>query len=369
MVLAQEGLIRMSSSRTLFPYLVAAACTAALAQQKPANPADTLGSKKDASAGQRGRFFAYGGVNGKDADGKLLENEYGVIWSSTDGEHWEQVFKGGLMKEKQSHGENNGVTGLARGKGHYVAVGSKGIGAMVSDDGRKWTHTTKLGDRITCAPGGFAFGNDLFVIATVVEFIVSTDGKTWEKRSIVPEIKRLHGLSVWDRNGPGHVRGLVFGNGIFVVVGERRLGTSKDARTFIHHEITPGNQGVVFGGGRFIVLNTTSGHKTSTDGIAWKPLVIDGGDKESLRHQNSGAWTGEEFVVSGKGCIYRSKDGESWAKTVVKKGNVSLKSANRRALIGSLWPSGFTLSQDGGESWLKVPSDFPVYRIQWFDEK
>jgi hypothetical protein len=348
--------------------IVAVACTVALAEENPASPKDTPASKQD-GPGSRGLFFAYGGVNGKDADGKLLENEYGVIWTSADGEHWEPVFKGGMMKENQSHGANNGVTGLARGKGRYVAVGSKGIGAMYSEDGRKWTHATKLGDGVTCAPGGFAFGNDMFVIANVVEFIVSADGTGWERRPTHKEIEKRHGVGVWDPKGPGHVRGLVFGNGVFVLWGERRLGTSKDARTFLHHEVLPGTQGVMFGGGRFIALNTTTGHKTSTDGVVWKPLAIDGDDQEVLKHQNSGVWTGEEFVVSGKGCSYHSKDGESWTKTVVKKGSPSLKSANRGLLIGSLYPTGFTRSRNGGENWEKTPSDFGVYRIQWFDEK
>ncbi len=363
----------MSPKRTLSKLhliliLIVVTGTTVLAQPKAGEQTDTPAARKDAP-GSAGRFFAYGGVNGKDADGKLLENEFGVIWSSTDGERWEQVFKGGMMKEKQSHGENNGVTGLARGNGRFVAVGSKGIGAMYSEDGRKWTHATKLGDGITCAPGGFAFGNDMFVICNVVEFLVSADGVTWEKRPTYKEIEKRHGVGVWDPKGPGHVRGLVFGNGVFVHYGEKRLGTSRDAKTFLHHEIMPGNQGLIFGGGRFIVLNTTTGHKTSKDGIEWKPFTIDGDDKDLLKHQNSGVWTGEEFVISGKGCVYHSKDGETWTKTVVKKGNVSLKSANRGLLIGSLYPTGFTSSRDGGESWVRAPSDFGVHRIQWFDDK
>jgi hypothetical protein len=355
-------------SNVRWPFLLALTCGIALLTAIPHTTAETPAPRKDDPAA-RGRFFAYGGMNGKDTEGKLLENEYGVIWTSIDGDRWEPVFKGGQMKEKQTHGENNGVTGLAWGNGRYVAVGSKGIGAMISDDSRKWTHTTKLGDGVTCAPGGFAFGNDLFVIANVVEFIVSTDGMTWEKRSTVKEIEKRHGVGVWDPKGPGHVRGLVYGNGVFIVVGERRLGTTKDARTYLHHEVVPGNQGVFFGGGQFIVLNTTQGHKISKDGIVWKALVIDHEDQEALRHQNSGVWTGAEFVISGKGCVYRSKDGETWTKVTVKQGHAGLKAANRVLLIGSLWPKDFTVSRDEGANWVKVPTDFPVYRIQWFDTK
>jgi hypothetical protein len=347
-------------ARISLSLIVGMACAVAFAQDKPGDAPKP--------AAKRGLFYAYGGVNGKDSDGKILENEYGMIVTSPDGEHWEQVFKGGMMKEKQHHGENNGVTGIARGKGRFVAVGLKGIGAMVSEDGRKWTHATKMGDGITCGPGGFAFGNDMFVIANVVEFLVSEDGTKWEKRPHYKQTEKLHGVGVWDPKGPGHVRGMVFGNGVFVMYGEKRLGTTRDAKTFLFHEVTPGNQGLIFGAGKFIVLNS-NGHRISKDGLEWKPLAIDPDTKDALKAQHSGVWTGEEFAVSGHGCVYRSKDGESWTKTAVKKGHASLKSATPGLLIGSLYPTGITFSRDGGENWQKVPTDFGVYRIQWFEDK
>src|SRR5262249_45088267 len=103
--------------------------------------------------------------------------------------------------------------------------------------------------------------------------------------------------------------------------------------------------------------------RISKDGIEWKPLAIDPDDKEALPHQQSGVWTGEEFIVSGKYCVYRSKDGTAWTKTKVKKGYPSLKSAHQQLVVGSLWPTGFTLSRDGGENWGKESSAISVYRI------
>ena len=65
------------------------------------------------------------------------------------------------------------------------------------------------------------YGNGIFLAPNASQFMVSTDGLKWEIRK--PKVD----FPIWGKEGAGHIRKTVFGNGVFVCVGEQRIGVTK----------------------------------------------------------------------------------------------------------------------------------------------
>jgi len=309
-------------------------------------------------------FLATGGIRGESR-----EMETGVISASVDGREWERVFEGGKVEEKFTHGRDNMVRALTYGDGKFVAAGNQGIGVMVSEDGREWRY---VNEAVGKGPGGFciAYSEGRFLIPTASSFHISSDGETWESHGMSGQLQERHGVGAWGKEGAGHVRKVVGQNGVFVFAGERRFGSTADGKTFLHHEILPPGEkhGAYFllaGAGRFIHLSE-EGHRTSTDGVTWEPLVIGSDEPEVLKAQTQGVWTGEEFVVRGKGAVHRSKDGLEWESVEVEDGSPTITTAGNGILFGKVF-KGFVLSQDGGRTWTKIEPGAPARQVYFFD--
>lgn len=309
-----------------------------------------------------GLFFSIGGINGKSPDGKLLEAEFGSIAVSRDGRNWETVFKGGMVKDGINHANNNLIRGISYGNGRYVAVGNPGIGILTSEDGRNWKHVTKLNDRYD----GFnvAFGNGIFVIARANELIRSEDGITWSKHPTPVEGKKTFG-----EGGLGHMRQVVFGNDVFVCLGDNRIAVTRDGKSFdnvaFHSEKGgSGRQSLLFGSGKFLWLRTT-GHQISEDGVTWKPLIIGGEDSDHNRtaHAISTIWAGDRFLVGGKDQLLESRDGINW-KRIEVQGYIRPEAAGNGILV-----SKSSFSRDGGISWTKAEAGVPQRQIVFLPTK
>jgi len=315
-----------------------------------------------------GFFITVGGRNGEAPDGHKLEGQYGEIWVSEDAKDWERVFQGGMIKEGFNHAKNNMIRCLTYGEGRFVATGNPGAGALVSDDGRNWRHATTLEDKV----GGFTltYGEGKFVIAGAYGFTVSEDGLSWEKKRLNKHLKQEYGVGIWGKEGAGHVRKIVYGNGVFVINGEKRFGAiNGDFEEFLFHEVAEEPRGfagiVAFGDGRFVAL-FPSGHKTSTDGVNWDPLVIDGDSHEDFKAQTDGFWDGERFIVSGRGAIYFSKDGPEWDK--VETRNSRVLTASDEVLLSRGWKKPYSISEDMGRTWETAGGkDVPARRTYYFD--
>jgi len=311
-----------------------------------------------------GYFIATGGIRGDSG-----EIEKGVISTSGDAREWEAVFDGGKVNDQFTHGRDNMVRALTYGKGLFVAAGNQGIGVMTSSDGRSWDYVTEEPGE---GPGGFtiAFDGDKFLLPTASHFHVSEDGRTWETTGMSGPLKELHGVGAWGADGAGHVRRVVGQDGVFVFAGERRFGSTKDGKTFLYHEILPPGEKqryyqLLAGNGRFLYLNE-GGHRTSTDGVNWEPLVIGPNTPEARKTQTQGVWTGNEFLVRGEGVIHRSEDGIEWESIPVESGDAALDTAGNDLLLG-MTHQAFQISNDDGKSWKKIDRTVPSRQVYFFD--
>ena len=234
-----------------------------------------------------GFFLTVGGIN-TERDGHKIEAEFGTIYRSTDGENWQQVFKGGPIKDDFNHAKNNMLRCMTYGNGRFVATGNPPA-VVTSTDGSHW--------EVVKAPDGsmsVAFGNDLFLAPNAYSFMTSKDGLQWEKSPLKPDFK------VWGADGAGHVRKTVFGNGVFVCVGEQRIGVTVDGAAWKHHRILPeaerpGRNVLLFGHDRFVWLTEKQGVKTSSDGVSW--ASVDFPEVTGMIGQ-SGVFDGEYFWAS-----------------------------------------------------------------------
>ncbi len=314
-----------------------------------------------------GFFLAIGGINGKADDGHLLEGQFGTIYRSIDGEKWTLVFKGGPVTEGFNHAKNNLLRCATYGNGRFVVTGNPKA-VIVSEDGSKW--------RIAEAPSGsmsVEYGNGVFLAPNAAGFMVSTDGLKWETRK--PEVD----FRIWGKDGAGHVRKTVFGNGVFVCVGEQRIGVTKDGTAWLHHRVLPeaqrpGRSILLFGNGRFVWLCEKTGPLSSIDGITWEPITTFGELSEKAKFGQSGVFDGKQFLTSPSAwsdknkIIYASHDGAKWTPAIEHAQSTSFSTAgNGRLLQNQGWSKSFSVSADGGKTWKQIKADIPSRKVYFFN--
>ncbi len=316
-----------------------------------------------------GFFLAIGGVNGQADDGNKLEGQYGTIYTSRDGQAWTKVFEGGPVKDGFNHANNNLLRCATYGSGRFVITGNPKC-AVVSTDGKQW--------RVVEAPSGafsVEFGNDLFVAPNAYGFMTSKDGLAWKMNRPKVDFK------IWGNDGAGHVRKIVFGNGVFVCVGEQRVGVTRDGKTWLHHRVLPpserpGRNVLLFGNGRFVWLCEKTGPLQSVDGIEWKPITTFTDLTEHSKFGYSGVFDGTQFLTSPSTyndknkIIYRSTDGVAWTKAIENAGATSFSAAGNGLLLQNQgWSNSFVVSSDGGKTWKKTNADVPSRKVYFFDGK
>jgi hypothetical protein len=302
-----------------------------------------------------GFFIAVGGIDTKDADGHEKPAEFGTIHLSRDGEHWETVFKGGPVKERFDHAHNNFLRCLAYGKGMFVAAGNPGL--LYSRDGRSWQVVEATLGTMTVE-----FGDGRFLAPNAADVQISADGMTWRKSS--PRIDS----PVWGPGGAGHLRKTVYGNGMFLSIGDQRISISRDGESWTHHEVLPeemrpGDFDLAFGAGRFVWMSQKLTLLSSINGIQWNLIELPGG--VSVR-DCSGLWTGSRFLVhTGKGGTFSSPDGIRWTKESVSAGRIG--TVGKGVYLRTHWPKGIGLSKDGGKTWQTVAPDLSIRKVYYFD--
>lgn len=319
-----------------------------------------------AIAADSGFFLTVGGINGVAPDGHKLEGQFGTIYRSVNGEQWEQVFKGGPIKEGFNHANNNLLRCLTYGNGRFVATGNPKA-VFTSTDGKNW--------EVVEAPGGgmsVEFGNGVFIAPNAYSFMISKDGKSWEKSPLKPTFK------IWGNDGAGHVRKTVFGNGVFVCVGDQRIGVTKDGKSWLHHEIIPevlrpGRNILLFGNGRFVWFTEKTGVLSSTDGIKWDKVDF---PEVTGKHGFNGVFDGEHFWTSAatwkdkKKAIYKSRDGLKWDLAVEATGSPKITTAGNGLLLANVGHAkSFVFSKDGGKTWKEAKVNVGSRQVYFFDGK
>jgi hypothetical protein len=283
-----------------------------------------------------GFFLTVGGINGE-VDGQKAEAQFGAIYQTADLKKWAEVFKGGPVKEKFNHANNNGLRSMAYGNGTFVAIGNPKC-VVISKDGSHW-------EEIETPTGGFAIahGGGQFLAGLAYGLMTSKDGRVWTKTDLTKTVPS---------EGAGHIRKIVAGNGVFLLYGEQRIGVTKDCQTFIDHKIIkePSHRRsmIAFGAGKFVWLNRETGHRISSDGVNWTPLVF---DEATLKEQRDLLWTGDRFLVRAGKILFSSKDGETWERTELPQARTLSTFGNGKLVSYGAWNSNYLTSSDMGKTW------------------
>ncbi len=233
---------------------------------------------------ERTMYSVAGSVRFFQGEFLLLPWHYGapwpmVAWVSPDGRDW-------TIREVSAQE-------IARADSVY-GNGTYSSGAMSSTDGVHWR---------AAAPEQFsriAFGNGRVVGLSYTwglgyGFWTSTDGFAWFLNPVSVQLP---------------LRGLAFGNGRFVAVGEDGFAfTSVDGITWtsLGRVVSRDINDVLFDGRQFVACGNRGLLLTSTDGVAW---TVRAGEREDLFGV---VFAQNRFVAVGdQGSIFSSPDGVSW---------------------------------------------------------
>lgn len=180
-------------------------------------------------------------------------------------------------------------------KGCYIAL--QGDVALFSSDGLLWdVRLVAQGKELE----EIAEGKGVLV-AVGDRLYVSTDGRTWEERSLSPQPTWLGGVAFADDKG------------LFVVVGSGgAIFTSADGQTWFNRTsgTTQSLTAVTYGAGTFLAVGLSGTILRSTDGIQWTGQQLSGADDIY-----SIAFGEGQFVINGRGGMFVSSDqGQSWQR-------------------------------------------------------
>lgn len=258
---------------------------------------------------------------------------------SSDGQQWEisaQWAEGG-------RDDSNNLMSLVFANGKFVATGGGGGGktagghVLVSTDGVNWKETWAAPNRVN--PVVFDGQQLLLAGGPGRTIYVSEDAETWRPAATLEDRRCTH-----FRHG-------VYGNGTFVITGNRGgssecwIATTKDGQTIDHIEFgIKSIRGMEYANGVFVVVGEQT-RLVSTDGKTWKPTGLAAEEKLSwLIHD------GKAFYAGGWPNVYRSVDGESWEKVEMRfRGNPKWTDGTR--IITTSWPGKMFFSPDFGKTW------------------
>lgn len=224
------------------------------------------------------------------ASGRPLTNTQKIVASSDNGATW--TFRDVRLSD---------VWGLDYINGLWVATGNsnqsgpQSANLTTSVDGITWTpRATGSGDDLNAA----AYGNGRYVaVGNNFQAVTSTDGVTWTRNVVVDADAASRDMTI-------HLRDVIFANGRFVAAAEGgRVYTSTNGLTWTTHIIAPTAirfRGVAYGGGRYVVVGDTT-TASSTDGVTWRV------DTTGLRLAHTVAYGNGVFAIGADfGTVYRS---------------------------------------------------------------
>lgn len=163
------------------------------------------------------------------------------------------------------------------------------------------------------------------------------------------------GVAPWTQRTPGSLvttRGLAYGNGVFVAVGDTSTtggaATSTDGITWTARTIAISAFAVTFGAGVFVAVGTNS-VATSPDGITWTTRTI---PNTAWRAISYGAGV---FVAIGAGSTVTSPDGITWtARTSVAANMGPITYGGGRFVVLSQSAAGGGATSVDGISWTAI---------------
>lgn len=259
------------------------------------------------------------------------------------------VSEDGVSWKHQVFGKEGEVyRAAACGNGRMVCVGTYGGKNIMasSGDGVNWKSESN-DSKYKFNLQGVGFGNNTFLavggdpvtVGIGEPFVMtSANGENWSPITSI--------------SGKFILRRVVFGNGLWVGVGDRgRRATSKDTKTW---EDVPNIKAVdtlvdvAFGNGLFVGVGLHSLRIISRDGITWeqRQVGIEG------EHLNSIMWADNRFVAVGLGATYFSPDGINWERKANQ--NAPLTTCyHHQTFVGIHW-KGRILQSTDAITWKEV---------------
>lgn len=248
---------------------------------------------------------------------------------------------------------------IAFGDGVFIAVARSGAGTFLmrsANNGVTWADITQpLGGGTGLR--GVAFGNGVFVVVKISQGMISTDGGlTWD-------VVDVSAAATWGA--------VAFGNDTFVAISEGGIFPASvrsvdDGATWEHTGDLPANAytSVAFGNGVFVTTGTGApSFYTSTDGLTWTPRTTSDG-----RGYSSAAYGDGVFVaVSSTGDINRVQrsvdNGATWTVIAAASAEDWTDVAFGGGAFVAVTDTGVgdrsMISTDGGLTWdlLTTPAD------------
>jgi len=190
------------------------------------------------------------------------------------------------------------------GKGLFVSAGTgdnaTGYGNIATSvDGSKWiSRSTPILSKFNAA----AYGAGKFVaVGQIGKIVSSSDTVTWTDRTI---------------SGSQDLHAVTYGGGRFVGVGASSVRYSTDGDTWSSTSISGTMRGISYGKGLFVAVGDSGAIRTSTDGTSWTSRTSNTG--QGLK---SISFTGSLFIAVGDqdgggngAVVVSSTDGITWTK-------------------------------------------------------
>ncbi|OWK43624.1 WD40/YVTN/BNR-like repeat-containing protein [Fimbriiglobus ruber] len=263
----------------------------------------------------------------------LAAGHNGTRLTSPDGKAWSPPMIG---KEGETY------RAAAAGNGRFVAIGSYGSGNIFATtaDGQTWKTSFQDG-KYSRYLRGIGFGNGIFLgvggdpgsVGSGSPFVyTSPDGEKWDGPHDAP--------------GKFIIRRVAFGNRRFVGVGDRgRRATSPDGRKWTDAPDAKAIDTLVdvaFGNGTFVGVGLHGLRIRTADGLKW----TDRQTGEEGEHLNAVVWAGDRFVAVGAGVTAVSRDGLKWER--IPNTNAPLTVAHGNGVfVGPRWKGKLVRSTDG----------------------
>jgi len=251
----------------------------------------------------------------------------GMIYTSSDGYDWSAV----------NSGTTRNLYDIVWAGQQYVAVGEYGA-TITSPDGMNWDTKpvvieSDLNKLVHNGNFYLAVGNDGAVIK-------SSDGNIWEVQEI--GIRNNFETLTWNGSYFMAVSGRAgyFDNEPVVVKSTDGANWEIQAFPYKKNDIN----GLAWHNGTYVLATdssfTTEGIYTSQDGSAWTAVeVLEG-------YYTDVYWTGNNFVVAGRGVYKTSPDGVTWNAQHIAQYRV------RQSIFGAAWSENkFIAVKDDGTIW------------------
>lgn len=197
---------------------------------------------------------------------------------------------------------------------------------------------------------GIAYGNGQFVaVGQSGKLATSSDGKAWVNRN-----GGFQGSSIY---------GVAYGNGLFVAVGSSgKLATSSDGAVWTQRQSSfeaPTIWSVTYGNGLFIAVGDSGKLTTSSDGVNWMPVATGAAHLYGITYGN-----GLFVAVGQSGTIVTSPDGLTWTARSSDFGtSIVYGVAYGNGLFVAVGQSGKLCVSHDGITWLPQPSGFGTTQI------